>query len=289
MTARDSVAGRVAIERREHDVRGHDHRQAAVGRARGTAASSTALEPIPRVIDARQLEVAVGRGVAVPGEVLAAREDARRRRGRARTRARGARPVAASVPNARSPMIGFAGLVWTSSTGAKSMSKPSARSSSPIARPTCSAIALVVGRRAAVVRHIGGHMRRRRAHALHERRLLDRPRSAPACRRARARCSSLVERDRARRGRRPLRHGPATSNAEVALEQDRRADLAGVELRAQRRRHRRCPRIRTTAAVRRRRARRNASSPPPRFATATRATRRRKSGWRSRRIARSSR
>ena len=44
--------------------------------------------------------------------------------------------VAAVRPNARSPMIGLAGLVWTSSTGAKSMSKPSAASSRPSAAPT---------------------------------------------------------------------------------------------------------------------------------------------------------
>ena len=40
------------------------------------------------------------------------------------------------VPNARLPITGFAGLVCTSSTGAKSHPTPSAASSSPSARPT---------------------------------------------------------------------------------------------------------------------------------------------------------
>ena len=126
------------------------------------------LEAIPRVIDraaargASRCRCRRGRGSACRTRACPPR------RGRARTRARAARPSSASRPNARSPMIGFAGLVWTSSTGAKSMSKPSARSSSPIARPTCSATRSSSGAGRPSCAIIGGHMRRRRAHALDE-------------------------------------------------------------------------------------------------------------------------
>jgi hypothetical protein len=63
-------------------------------------------------------------------------------------------------------MIGLSGLVWTSRTGAKSTSKPSAASSSPMARPTCSASARGVGRVEAVELHHRRPQGRRRAHPL---------------------------------------------------------------------------------------------------------------------------
>ena len=114
------------------------------------------------------------------------------RRGRARTRARGAPPSSASRPNARSPMIGFAGFVWTSSTGAKSMSKPSARSSSPDRATDLLGDALVLAGRAAR-RATSSAATSSPARARAGRgRLLDRPRSAPACRRARLRWRSRL-------------------------------------------------------------------------------------------------
>ena len=69
-------------------------------------------------VDARQLEVRIGGGVAVPGKVLAAAAHAGRLEAAPEGERLRAPPLRASVPNARSPMIGLAGLVCTSSTGA---------------------------------------------------------------------------------------------------------------------------------------------------------------------------
>ncbi len=67
--------------------------------------------------------MAVLGGVAVPGEVLAAGGDPAALQTLGERDAQ-PRHLAGSAPKLRSPMTGFAGLVSTSSTGAKSQSKP---------------------------------------------------------------------------------------------------------------------------------------------------------------------
>ena len=69
------------------------------------------------------------------GKVLAAADQSRAAQA-APERQRLRRDRLGAVPNARLPITGFAGLVCTSSTGAKSHPTPSAASSSPSARPT---------------------------------------------------------------------------------------------------------------------------------------------------------
>ena len=114
---RDSVAGPLFVERRHQHVRGHDRRDAGLDGGLERHELDRA-QPIGRMLDERQLEVRIGARVAVPREVLAARGDALRLQ-RPHDRARPAAATSSAFSaSARSPMTGFFGLVWMSSTGA---------------------------------------------------------------------------------------------------------------------------------------------------------------------------
>ena len=76
------------VERRVVDVRRHQHRDAGGDRAAERRELDRASRDAPVAGDHRQLEVRVGRGVAVAGKVLAAGERARRRGWRETRRAR---------------------------------------------------------------------------------------------------------------------------------------------------------------------------------------------------------
>ena len=105
------------VERRHEHVRRHDGGDARLDRGPERHELDLA-QPIGRMLDERQLEMRVGARVAVTGKVLAARGDALRLQRRGRSRARAAPPRRPRSASARSPMTGFFGFVWTSSTGA---------------------------------------------------------------------------------------------------------------------------------------------------------------------------
>ena len=75
-----------------------------------------ALEPVGRMLDQRQLEVRVRARVAVSGKMLAARGDPFLLQRLDDDRPSRATSSAVSA-SARSPMTGFFGFVWMSSTG----------------------------------------------------------------------------------------------------------------------------------------------------------------------------
>ena len=106
---------------------------ASTAAANGT--SSRAAQRRQVGVDGRQLEVAVLRGVAVAREVLGAGGDARPPGGRSTQAATCARDRAGSVPKLRVPITGLSGLLFTSATGPRSRSMPTAASSAPMARP----------------------------------------------------------------------------------------------------------------------------------------------------------
>ncbi len=116
------------IQRLDDDVRRHERRDPRRRRRRGTAAArSRSRRPRPwaMVGSARWLSSAVS---PCPGS--ACRRRARPPPGAPPGTRRARRATApGSRPNARSPMIGFAGLESTSSTGAKFRLMPTARSS----------------------------------------------------------------------------------------------------------------------------------------------------------------
>ena len=106
----------VLVEGGKKHVRRHDGGDARVDR-RLERHELDLAQPLGRMLDQRQLEVRVGARVAVPGKMLAARRDPF---GLQRPDDGGAQPrdLLGFSASARSPMTGFFGLVWTSSTGA---------------------------------------------------------------------------------------------------------------------------------------------------------------------------
>ena len=105
------------VERRHQHVRGHDRRDAGLDGGLERHELDLA-QPIGRVLDERQLEMRIGARVAVPGKVLAAGGDALRLQRPDDRRAPRRATSSAFSASARSPMTGFFGLVWMSSTGA---------------------------------------------------------------------------------------------------------------------------------------------------------------------------
>ena len=89
---------------------------ASIAALNGT--NSTLAQPLDRMLDERQLEVRIGARVAVTREMLAARRDPFGLQPPDDGARRAARPRPAVSASARSPITGFFGLVWTSSTGA---------------------------------------------------------------------------------------------------------------------------------------------------------------------------
>ena len=158
----------IGIERRVQHVRGHERLH-----ARRRPPPRTAPAP-PRAAARRRARRPAARGASRSacrrGRDSACRSrPAPRRAARARTPAPGGRPRRACVPNARLPITGFAGLVCTSSTGAKFQPTPTAASSSPSARPTAVVRADVARRPDRQHRRPDG---RRRAQPLHQSPLL---------------------------------------------------------------------------------------------------------------------
>ena len=115
---------------------------ASTAAANGT--SSRARSTSSERVHHRQPEVRVDRRVPVPREVLRARTHPRRLHPRRRTPARAAPPAPATAPNDRTPITGFSGLLFTSTTGARSRSMPTAASSAPTPAATSSVRAYVV-------------------------------------------------------------------------------------------------------------------------------------------------
>ena len=151
----------IGIERRIEHVRGHERLHAGA-RGRRERRQLHGAQALDVVRDDRQLEVRIGRACRRARGSACRSRPGRRRAARARTPAPARATASGVVPNARLPMTGLAGLVCTSSTGAKSQPTPSAASSSPSARPTAGRARRVA---AAADRQHRRPDRGRRAHA----------------------------------------------------------------------------------------------------------------------------
>jgi hypothetical protein len=103
------------IERGQPDVRGH-HGVDARGDRRPERHELHGVERARGVLDHREVEVGVGRRVAVAGEVLGGREHAALL-DPAHVRGRHARHQLGSSPNERMLITGFCGFTFTSTTG----------------------------------------------------------------------------------------------------------------------------------------------------------------------------
>ena len=181
------------------------------GASAANGASSTRLEPRAIVAHVRQRQVTVERGVTVPRESACRRRPRPPPAGRARTPRPWRATRSGSAPKLRSPITGLSGLVSTSSTGAKSMLKPSAASWSPRARASRLGQAGVVD---AAERAHRRQLQHRRPEPLHPAALLvDRdPRAAD---RAGNAC-----------GQRAGQPGHLVRGAQIAAKQDEPAQLA---------------------------------------------------------------
>ena len=128
-------------------------------------------------------------------------------------------------------MIGLAEFVWTSSTGAKSISNPSARELVAERPADLLGDRLVLGRREPIVRGHRGPPGRRPAHPLHHAAfLIDRDQRGRAVRRAAMKLAG--QRDQRVEIARLVRAAHAAwaaADHQVSLEHDRRADLAAIE------------------------------------------------------------
>ena len=125
----------IGIERRIQHVRGHERLQPG-GRRRRERRQLHLAQPIGVVRDDRQLQVRVGPACRRDRDSACRSRPGPRPAARARTPAPARATASGAVPNARLPITGLAGLVCTSSTGAKFQPTPTAASSSPSARPT---------------------------------------------------------------------------------------------------------------------------------------------------------